>query len=182
MVWNMYKSVLSRHPLLTKATTACGLMSISDILCQTLEQSMNRRILLEQGPYTSLQGGCPTNVTATFDANENHTLTHYNWTRTAHVGITGLTFSGPISHAWYGILERLVPQIMRSSNSHVAISIGYKMLLDAFLFSPIAVAGYFIWRATLEGKDWKGIMNKLQSKWKLAVIASWSFWPVANIV
>jgi hypothetical protein len=175
LLWNWYKSVLRQHPLVTKATTACGLMSVSDVLCQTVEQSMHRQILLEQGPTTSLQGGCPTNTASPYDPSENKKILAYDWKRTLHVGLTGASFSGPISHAWYGILERLV-------KSRGGGGVAVKMLLDAVLFSPVAVAGYFVWRAQLEGRGWEGTWQKLETKWSSAVVASWSFWPLLNIV
>ena len=180
--WAWYKSILSKHPLVTKATTAGGLMSLSDIVCQMVEISMYQEILVKQGPSVSLQGGCPTNIAnAIVESNPAATqrLIHWNWQRTLHVGLTGLTFSGPISHAWYGILERFVSYRVIS---HRLANLSVKMILDAMLFSPIAVGGYFLWRSVLEQKSWEELQRKLDAKWAPAVVASWSFWPAANVM
>jgi hypothetical protein len=144
------------RPLMIKATTAATLMSISDILCQTYEQRQDASV-------------------------DDHT-SNLNWQRTFHVGVTGLTFSGPISHYWYGLLERLVHMINATLTSHVQLNdmtdLALKLLLDAVLFSPVAVAGYFLWRSVLERSN---IRRKLHQKWWSALQASWSFWPLANI-
>jgi hypothetical protein len=109
------------------------------------------------------------------DDDDDDDLHHHDWDRSIHVAITGLTFSGPISHAWYGLLERLV-------NRSGIPGLVMKMALDALLFSPVAVAGYFVWRTLLEGSGWEGTRRKLNNKWASAVLASWSFWPAANIM
>ena len=56
------------------------------------------------------------------------------------------------------------------------------MILDAAVFSPVAVAGYFTWRSALDGGDLEAIRQKLDSKVKGAIMASWQFWPIANVV
>lgn len=152
MVWQQYKAALAKYPLAVKATTAATLMSCSDVLGQTYEQANYRKIL------------------------EKHEGVQYNWQRTAQVGITGFTFSGPISHGWYNLLEGMVGRMALTT---AYSSVAAKMFLDAILFSPIAVAGYFVWRSALEGSDTRW---KLENKWSSAVQASWGFWPLANIV
>jgi len=105
------------------------------------------------------------------------TTTSINWRRTLDVGITGFTYSGPISHTWYAILEYLVT----SNDKLVALLI--KMILDAFIFSPVAVTGYFTWRTLLEGGRTKNdVLSKLQSKFIGTLMASWKFWPGVNIL
>jgi hypothetical protein len=126
--------------------------------------SRSHLLLLGDGRSTNV-------ITATTSPDHDH----HDWDRSIHVAITGLTFSGPISHVWYGLLERLVP---RSGMDGVVL----KMILDALLFSPMAVAGYFVWRTLLEGSGWEGTRRKLTTKWASAVLASWSFWPAANVM
>jgi hypothetical protein len=188
-LWSWYKFVLVKHPLATKATTASGLMFVSDVLCQTAERSVihHQVIPSEQGPRNKisllLHGRTNDGIMATSpsarpdDHNDKMTFLFdsHDWDRSMHVAITGLTFSGPISHIWYGLLERLVT---RSGIAGVVM----KMILDAFLFSPVAVAGYFVWRTLLEGSGWIGTRRKLNTKWMSAVVASWSFWPATNIM
>ena len=179
-MWSWYKSMLTKRPLWTKASTSCVLMSISDVGCQAMEQRMNHELIATRGPDINLQCGCPTNVAAPLNddskKNQQDSLLNYDWGRTAQVGITGFTFSGPMSHVWYGVLERLV------TTRHYYGGLVLRMILDAFLFSPMAVAGYFSWRGILEGKSVAELQEKLATKWQQAVVASWSFWPAANIM
>lgn len=190
MLWQQYKHALSRYPLTVKATTAATLMSCSDVLGQTFEQGGYRQILnkhdsdsTESLDQINLHNGCPTNTKRYHPddipddvATANSKLLQYDWERMMHVGVTGFTFSGPISHGWYNLLEGVVGRLALTS---AYSSIAAKMSLDAILFSPIAVAGYFVWRSVLEGSD---VQWKLEHKWMSAVQASWSFWPMANIV
>jgi protein Mpv17 len=179
-LWQVYKRYLSSHPLLTKATTSSVLMSLSDTTCQRYEILQARRIVAESGielgipdADVNLQDGCPTNVG--FKGSNEKQLKH-DWVRTSHLAVTGFTYSGPIGHLWYSLLERLI------TTQHVYMGLAARMTLDAFVFSPLAVAGYFVWRSALEGKDWQGITEKLRVKWKHATLASWQFWPAVNAI
>ena len=59
----------------------------------------------------------------------------------------------------------------------------WQLALDALLFSPVAIGGYFVWRTVLENSNvLDTIAWKLQFKWLPALQASWSFWPLANVV
>jgi protein Mpv17 len=161
---------------MTKATTSCVLMSASDTLCQRYEIWCTRNLVAKTSlpeSQLNLQNGCPTNVNYT---GSNKKQFEQDWERTSHLAITGFTYSGPISHAWYSVLEKLV------TVRHLYLNVAFKLLFDAFLFSPIAVAGYFVWRSVLEGKDLEGIRTKLQLKWRNATLASWQFWPAANVI
>lgn len=179
MVWGLYKDALSRHPLLTKATTASILMSVSDILCQELEEHL-------LPPLEEKSAGLDdwaTNSTA------ESVFPKHDWERTLHVGITGFTFSGPITHFWYQLLERFVALLGVENCSDEGVGAATtvllcKLVLDALVFSPLAVAGYFCWRSVLEhkiGHRFSNIPTKLKEKWASALVASWSFWPLANI-
>jgi Mpv17 / PMP22 family len=166
-MWSQYKKLLTRRPLLTKAVTASSLMSLSDLACQSMERAQKGH------------GNMATNNLI-------------DWQRTLHVGVTGLTFTGPLTHAWYELLGKLPPVSpstattsltgMQWASSGAAATLGNKMLLDALIFSPIAVAGYFVWRSMLEGRGFDGTFEKLQSKWSQALFSSWSFWPAANVM
>ena len=183
MVWGWYKTALSEHPLLTKATTASFLMSLSDVLSQEVEE----HLLLRSGVDDS-----------TTSPELSGIFRYHDWERTLHVGITGLTFSGPITHVWYQLLERLVSFIITSGSNNnnynyynqdggggvVAATrvLLIQLVLDALLFSPLAVAGYFCWRSFLEHHGrLSNVPSKLKEKWAPALRASWSFWPLANV-
>jgi len=130
-----------------------------------------------ESPSLNLQDGCPTFVTYKLpEEDANAKQLGFDFERSSHLAVVGLIYSGPISHFWYRVLESIV------TLKHRWLNVVCKMFLDAVLFSPIAVGGYFSLRSALEGKDLDGILFKLQLKWMDAVTASWTFWPAANII
>lgn len=181
--WRWYKKMLENNPLVTKAITAGILMGTSDVLSQSFEQATDvlKREQRMQGAHTSpLVVSSPTEFIATFE----EFVARYNWNRSMHVAITGLTFTGPLTHTWYNILEGIVARsIPRIPILAVGVvpQLAYKMFLDAFLYSPVAIGGYFVWRTELEGGS-ADIWEKLQVVYPQALVASWSFWPAANII
>jgi Mpv17 / PMP22 family len=202
--WRSYSNALNKYPMLTKACTSATLMCTADVLCQQYEIEHAKHIIatmqsqfgLEES-QVNLQYGCVTNVskgnrnTASCEGaiknvnaatlpnhNQNERQLQYDPIRSMHLAITGFLYSGPISHTWYNVLERIVVSWPR----HPYLGLIQRLFYDAFLFSPIAVGGYFIVRSTLEGRDLEGIVTKLQTKWWAATSASWSFWPLANVV
>ena len=171
----VYKSCLSNRPLLTKSTTSAVIMSISDVICQKLEQSIDIHHTSQQ----SIARVAITNENSNTSPNENSKtspLNHIDWYRTRQVAITGFTWSGPISHTWYAILEHLV------TIEDKLVGLILRMLMDAFIFSPIAVVGYFIWRTILEGGGVNDIVAKLRDSYVNALLASFRFWPCVNII
>eukprot|EP00416_Gambierdiscus_australes_P039281 CAMPEP_0171109844 /NCGR_PEP_ID=MMETSP0766_2-20121228/71012_1 /TAXON_ID=439317 /ORGANISM="Gambierdiscus australes, Strain CAWD 149" /LENGTH=222 /DNA_ID=CAMNT_0011571635 /DNA_START=52 /DNA_END=720 /DNA_ORIENTATION=+ len=151
-VWRSYRLALQRRPLLTKATTSASLMALSDAMCQGMESS---RAEVQR---------------------HQHQRPAYDWDRSARLAAIGLVYNGPLAHAWYQVLERMV-QI-----KHPAWGLGCKMLLDAVVYSPPSVVGYVALKSRLEGSDWRGVRDEVRTKWWPGLVASWSFWPAANLV
>lgn len=177
--WEWYKSMLTKQPLLTKATTSSAIMSIADIICQSLETHANKSLVEHKGPRVNLQNGCPTNVECT--SPNPPELFQQDWVRTGQVAITGFVYTGPIAHKWYQILESVV------TVRHRGVSLAVKLLLDAVVFSPLAVGGYFCVRTLLEEAPspevfMERLSHKLSLKYWGAVEASWTFWPAANVI
>ena len=177
-MWRAYRGLLTSHPLFTKSTTSAALMSTADACCQTYERETAAALIDNNGTGCNMQDGCPTYVsyTSADHVEANRQMLLHDWTRTCHVAVTGLLFAGPISHAWYGLLEKVVRV------QHQTLAVALKLALDAAIFSPIAVAGYFSMRTFLEGGGVDGIVRKLRLKWLSALQASWSFWPAANVI
>jgi hypothetical protein len=113
--WLWYTVMLSRNPILTKAVTASILMSISDIICQKLEQSF------------------------VDDNKQASTKKQHDWKRTLDVAIVGLLWSGPVTHAWYATLERLVTTIQQPF-----LGLAARISLDAAIFTPLTGTCVFL--------------------------------------
>ena len=175
-------------------------MSLSDIGCQKIEQCVGyqpqRQLegLLSSDPLipssSSDNHNSINNMNAELTMRKNqqqlmskqhqdHQVLDWDKMRTIHVGITGFTLIGPISHLWYKWLEMAV---IAFNTESVYVGILIRMVLDAILFSPIAIGGYFTWRSILEGRNHNGVLEKLEHNWFTSLQTSWSFWPVANIM
>ena len=177
-------------------------MSLSDIGCQKIEQCVGyqpqRQLesLLSSDPLIPSSSSSSDNHNSINNMNaeltmrknqqqlmskqhQDHQVLDWDKMRTIHVGITGFTLIGPISHLWYKWLETAVI-VFNTESLYVGILI--RMVLDAILFSPVAIGGYFTWRSILEGRNHNGVLEKLEHNWFTSLQTSWSFWPVANIM
>jgi protein Mpv17 len=96
--------------------------------------------------------------------------------------LTGLVWSGPVAHYWYQLLELLIHSALKLPPNPVVQLVG-RIALDAILFSPVAVAGFFVVSTLLQrGGTVVQVADKLRTRWRRAVVAAWSFWPVVNVV
>jgi hypothetical protein len=136
------------HPLVTKSVTSSVLTAFSDAICQQLTKG----------------------------AAGQQTKTKFDYKRSLHVAITGFVWSGPVTHNWYSILEKIVT-IKNPVGGLMA-----RIILDAIIFSPVTVCGYFTCRSILEGSGVAGIRDKLNTRFVTAVTGAWKFWPAANII
>eukprot|EP00522_Entomoneis_paludosa_P017024 CAMPEP_0172463366 /NCGR_PEP_ID=MMETSP1065-20121228/46927_1 /TAXON_ID=265537 /ORGANISM="Amphiprora paludosa, Strain CCMP125" /LENGTH=111 /DNA_ID=CAMNT_0013219291 /DNA_START=1 /DNA_END=336 /DNA_ORIENTATION=+ len=78
--WEAYKTVLTKHPLVTKSATAAVLSGISDAITQKVEPQKG----------------------------DNEPRRTHNFVRSAHIMLTGFLWSGPIAHWWYQSLEQII--------------------------------------------------------------------------
>jgi hypothetical protein len=170
--WMWYKSMLTSHPLLTKSLTSSCIMSLSDVLCQELVNTRSSAIAIA-GPKGRRKERSTSSTSSRLDLH-----------RTLQVAITGMMWSGPITHFWYALLEKIYAFLAKLLHiHHQAVGLCIKLLLDAILFSPTVVVGYFVVRSLLEGGDWTAsAKDKLQTKFKPTLLSAWKFWPVVNSV
>ena len=165
--WAWYKSMLVSQPLLTKSITSSCIMSISDVMCQELVAMRTLEAQSKKDTTTSKRRSLQT-----LDVN-----------RVVQVAITGFFWSGPVTHVWYSLLEQIyafLAQIFDIQNAGIGLIV--KLFLDAALFSPTVVAGYFIVRSLLEGSGVAGAREKLQTKFKPTLFGAWKFWPLVNSI
>ncbi|KAL3903991.1 MAG: hypothetical protein SGILL_010238 [Bacillariaceae sp.] len=154
-------------------------MSLSDVMCQEL-------VAARSGATTMTTNKKKTATTSTSTAS----TTDLDYIRIAQVAITGFFWSGPITHVWYGMLERiygylsknLLLHISASNNSPAVVAMMVKLFLDSILFSPTVVAGYFCVRSILEGSGFHGAKEKLKTKFLPTLFGAWKFWPLVNSV
>jgi hypothetical protein len=148
--WQLYKGMLSARPLLTKSLTSSGIMTVSDAICQ--------KVVMTDGP------------------SDNGKKPRLDFSRMLQVAITGLTWSGPVTHYWYEILEKIV------TIEGPLLGLIARLSLDAVIFSTVTISGYFTWRSILEGSGFQGAREKLSRHFITTLLGAWKFWPAANIV
>jgi hypothetical protein len=147
--WLWYKQMLIQKPLVTKSLTSCATNVFSDVLSQKLIQNDKQ---VEEKKKLDQE-------------------------RLLHASVTGLVWSGPVTHFWYKILFGKLVTFKDPILALVA-----QIFLDAIIFSPVTVSGYFAVRSILEGSGWKGIREKLSTRLFTTVMGAWKFWPAVNIV
>eukprot|EP00584_Thalassiosira_punctigera_P010527 CAMPEP_0172532568 /NCGR_PEP_ID=MMETSP1067-20121228/5571_1 /TAXON_ID=265564 ORGANISM="Thalassiosira punctigera, Strain Tpunct2005C2" /NCGR_SAMPLE_ID=MMETSP1067 /ASSEMBLY_ACC=CAM_ASM_000444 /LENGTH=197 /DNA_ID=CAMNT_0013317097 /DNA_START=289 /DNA_END=882 /DNA_ORIENTATION=- len=98
--------------------------------------------------------------------------------RIRHAAATGMIWSGPVTHAWYSLLFGKLTVSIKDPVTRLIVNI----ILDAIIFSPIAVSGYFAMRSILEGAGFAGLKEKLSTKLFSTVVGAWKFWPAANVI
>jgi len=183
--WEWYKTCLLERPLLTKSTTAAVLSSVSDAMTQTVERRANNSNNNHLGidgkkNETAVAVICPSS-SSSVALKQKEFLAH-NWVRTIHIFITGFCYSGPMAHFWYQTLEQLCQHTVLQKLVVISpwTALGTRSILDALLFSPTTVAGYFVVRSLLERQP--DPTAKLRAAWAKTVVSAWKFWPLVNVV
>jgi len=153
--WAWYKTMLVTQPLVTKSLTSSCIMSFSDVMCQKVVSKADP----EKRPLK------------------------LDSTRVLHVAITGAVWSGPITHYWYILLEKMYGVIAKVTNiQEPVIGLMVKLILDSIIFSSVTITGYFTMRSILEGTGLAGAKEKLTSRFFSTLFGAWKFWPMANAV
>jgi protein Mpv17 len=138
-------------------------MTVSDIMCQ----EMMKQVTKPKGEKAT--------TTTPRKAND------LDYLRTVQVAVTGFFWSGPITHFWYAVLEKLYGLIAGVFNIHNPVAgLCVRVALDSAIFSPMVITGYFTVRAFLEGNGLAGAKKKLTSLFKSTLFGAWKFWPIAN--
>jgi hypothetical protein len=116
--WTLYKQMLVAQPLVTKSLTSSGIMGISDVVCQ--------KVVAKATPVDER----PSKLDST---------------RVLHVAITGAIWSGPVTHYWYIILEKMYAVIAKAASiQDPVIALIVKLILDSTIFSSVTITGVFL--------------------------------------
>jgi hypothetical protein len=157
--WSMYKEMLRTDPLLTKSLTSGTINTVSDAICQ--------KIVAVQKPSQEKDKN---------SSNADAEKFKLDGIRLLQVAITGMVWSGPIQHWWFGTLEKLVT--IQDPIQRLMV----KLLFDSMVFSPLTISGYFTCRSILEGSGIQGVREKLSTRFVSTLKGAWKFWPMVNIL
>ncbi|KAK9828257.1 hypothetical protein WJX74_005793 [Apatococcus lobatus] len=97
--------------------------------------------------------------------------------RMLRLGTYGLLIDGPIGHAWYKFLDRVVYPDKPQSTAAVLI----KTAADQLVWAPIMTVVFFALLKTLEGHP-ELIAATVQDKLVKTVVANYILWPAAHFI
>jgi len=187
--WTAYAKALRTRPVLTKSATSAVVMGLSDAVAQGFETRFDASAsarTADGGGSASGGGGGASSSSSPASRTVGNRLRHRDWNRTGLAALTGFAWSGPVAHCWYEVLERIVRLLgIIPSAADAAPSVAgllCRLLVDAAVFSPFTIAGYFAVSNLLRGHGWFEIRKKLEASWWRTVTGAWSFWPVANVI
>ena len=96
--------------------------------------------------------------------------------RTARFCFLGTVLIAPAIHGWYGVLNRFLPGTDLGT-------IGKRLLLDQFMFTPLFVPTFMTSIWTLEGStSERQLIDRLQATLPSVLVANWSLWIPAQAV
>ena len=179
--WKAYTTLLLERPLLTKAVTSSVIMTVSDALTQQMEATMLSRPAANTSQGASTAVTAADSITASIGSTKWPLWRRHNWVRSRQSLLTGLVWSGPIAHYWYQLLELLITNPYLKLPSIPAIRLVARIVLDALLFSPFTIFGFFTVSTLINGGTLRDVGEKLRTRWRRALNAAWSFWPIVNI-
>lgn len=88
--------------------------------------------------------------------------------RTTRFTLLGLLFVGPALHAWYQVLNRMVPSpLLRGTLARLA--------LDQFAFAPVFISSIFTILLSAEGRP-QDVPGKLKQDFKETLVTNWKVW------
>lgn len=172
------------HPMLKAGLTSGTIMSLGDMLCQTIEHRNSRES--QSSPPFAVRGVRHTDdasSTSNRDSGivsavaERVGLGNYDLTRTARFFGVGLTLHGPFFNKTLGILERAVGPKTTAFVAAKKVALGHVFLFPSYAFL------FNVWMGGLEGRGaFTGGVQKFKDTWYEVAIAGSVFWPAANMV
>ena len=91
-MFEFYKQLLKKHPLLTKSTSCFLVMFSGDVACQRLEKSRVKNKVLEK------------NIVKSCLDNSKYASKKIDYGRTVRFSCVGAFYIAPMLHLWYGKL------------------------------------------------------------------------------
>ena len=93
----------------------------------------------------------------------------YSTKRTLKMAAFGLFAVGPVVVTWMNLLDKV-------KLASVYSTLGVRLALDQFAFTPFSLAGFFTGMSLMEGHSLEQTKTKLSEKYFDTLKASWSVW------
>lgn len=155
-LFDQYNSILCDQPLLTKALTSGVICALGEVLASLVKnQSRNKRNL----GYLSLR----------------RIILHASY---------GMLVSGPIYHLWYNLLDQVSLSTRKETTKLLRQrrSVGLKVLIDQFVFSPIFLLVTLFYLKYFRRLDAKYAVRSIRNHYFVALLTSWKLWIPANVI
>lgn len=98
----------------------------------------------------------------------------YDPSRTKHMAFSGGTV-GILCHFWYKTLDKFI--IGKSLRM-----VTKKLVLDQFIFSPIAITTFFASASIFEDNPYENFIEEVRGKFLTLYKAEWMVWPPAQVI
>ncbi|KAK1427495.1 hypothetical protein QVD17_16181 [Tagetes erecta] len=96
-----------------------------------------------------------------------------DWIRALRVAIFGLLFLGPVQHAWFNLLGRILPKRDMSTTFK-------KLIVGQIFYGPTCTAVFFTYNAFLQGESGKEIALRLKRDLLPTLTGGLMYWPVCD--
>jgi len=99
----------------------------------------------------------------------------YDWGRTGRMCCIGLFLQGPCNHAWYTMLDKMLPGKAKAT-------VVKKILLDQTMAAPFFACSFFLGMGVVEQQPIENSISELKAKFWPVMKADWAVWPAAQAI
>ena len=144
-----YDRANATWPVVTKSITSCLMLGSSDALCQRL---------VPDESVAGESGGAPP----------------LDLQRMARMASWGLLVNGPVGHAWYLALDKIV-------RLKGGIGVAAKVAVDQAVWTPPLTFGFFCYEGCLQGEKLSDAGKDAAEKLWPTLQANWMVWPFVHV-
>eukprot|EP00276_Gloeochaete_wittrockiana_P017587 CAMPEP_0184336122 /NCGR_PEP_ID=MMETSP1089-20130417/4537_1 /TAXON_ID=38269 ORGANISM="Gloeochaete wittrockiana, Strain SAG46.84" /NCGR_SAMPLE_ID=MMETSP1089 /ASSEMBLY_ACC=CAM_ASM_000445 /LENGTH=321 /DNA_ID=CAMNT_0026661065 /DNA_START=15 /DNA_END=980 /DNA_ORIENTATION=+ len=98
-----------------------------------------------------------------------------DWARVIRIGLWALLYNGPVLHAWFLFLQRLI----QSTSPQAVVA---KTLIDQFGMGPVYLSCFFCYMGLVQGESKNLILARIQRDMLPTLKAGWFYWIPAQLI
>jgi hypothetical protein len=142
---------LNANPITTKAVTSGVICFAGDVNCQMIIHHHNNKSRAVKEDFV------------------------LDKVRTCRMAFLGFALIGPVSHVWYGIVNKVIP----GTGAIVNLK---RVLLDQGFFAPLFISTFFTTAKTLEGNKPAESVQALKDSFLDIYKSNLMLWPAAMLI
>ena len=164
-LYNAYDAALTLRPRVVKAMTGGTLSFLGDANAQCLEVWSRNQQKLRNAPES-----------------ERHSvqLEQLQFDARRSLAFTSLAsfWTGPVNHAWYNLLEAVMPQARSGASQVVAKVAASQLVANPFGYLPT----FYLWTGAVLGRTLVETRDKATREYWSTLRATWAVLGTANVV